>query len=120
MAAPMVEVRRHILSVVAEVDGEVVHVVDGASKRVYVVIRGVGVMWLLLLLRSSSLFFYFIILFWHFNVWLILFTAHDGPEVQRLSRGAGIHAVVSKSNAVTHLIAQAEALVAQSGRAHIA
>jgi DNA-binding NarL/FixJ family response regulator len=54
------------------------------------------------------------------NVWLILFTAHDGPEVQRLSRGAGIHAVVLKSNAVTHLIAQAEALVAQSGRAHIA
>ena len=47
------------------------------------------------------------------NVWLILFTAHDGPEVQRLSRGAGIHAVVSKSNAVTHLIAQAEALVAR-------
>jgi DNA-binding NarL/FixJ family response regulator len=54
------------------------------------------------------------------NVWLILFTAHDSPEVQRLSRGAGIHAVVSKSNAVTHLIAQAEALVAQSGRAHTA
>jgi DNA-binding NarL/FixJ family response regulator len=52
------------------------------------------------------------------NVWLIMFTAHEGPEVQRLSRGAGIHAVVSKSNAVTHLIAQAEALVAQSGKAH--
>ena len=44
------------------------------------------------------------------NVWLILFTAHDGPEVQRLSRAAGIHAVIPKSNAVTHLIAQAEAL----------
>jgi DNA-binding NarL/FixJ family response regulator len=46
------------------------------------------------------------------NVWLILFTAHDGPEVQQLSRAAGIHAVVAKSNAVTHLIVQAEALVA--------
>jgi two-component system nitrate/nitrite response regulator NarL len=45
------------------------------------------------------------------NVWLILFTAHDGPEVSRLSRAAGIHAVVPKSNAVTHLIAEPEALV---------
>lgn len=45
------------------------------------------------------------------NVWLILFTAYDGPEVQRLSRAAGIHAVVPKSKASTHLIAQAELLV---------
>jgi CheY-like chemotaxis protein len=45
------------------------------------------------------------------NVWLILFTAYDGPEVQRLSREAGIHAVVPKDKAATHLIAQAEALV---------
>ena len=44
------------------------------------------------------------------NVWLILFTAYDGPEVQRLSRAAGIHAVVPKSKASTHLIAQAESL----------
>jgi two-component system, NarL family, nitrate/nitrite response regulator NarL len=47
------------------------------------------------------------------DVWLILFTAHDGPEVQRLSRVAGIHSVVPKNKAVTHLIAQAEALVAR-------
>jgi two-component system, NarL family, nitrate/nitrite response regulator NarL len=45
------------------------------------------------------------------DVCLILFTAYDGPEVSRLSRAAGIHAVVPKSKAVTHLIAQAEALV---------
>ena len=45
------------------------------------------------------------------NVWLILFTAYDGPEVQRLSRAAGIHAVVPKSKASTHLIPQAESLV---------
>ena len=45
------------------------------------------------------------------NVWLILFTAYDDPEVQRLSRAAGIHAVVPKSKASTHLIAQAESLV---------
>jgi DNA-binding NarL/FixJ family response regulator len=46
------------------------------------------------------------------EVWLILFTAHDGAEVRRLSRAAGIHAVVPKDRPSTHLIAQAEALVA--------
>ena len=46
------------------------------------------------------------------QVSLILFTIHDGAEVHRLSHAAGIHAVVLKSNAATHLIAQAEALVA--------
>ena len=48
------------------------------------------------------------------HVWLILFTAHNGPEVDRLSTAAGIHAVVPKSKAAIHLIAQAEALVARS------
>ena len=52
------------------------------------------------------------------DAWIILLTSHEFSEVLRLLREAGIHAVVSKSNAVTHLIAQAEALVAQSGRAH--
>lgn len=33
------------------------------------------------------------------QVRLILFTAHNGPEVDRLSDTAGIHAVVPKSNA---------------------
>jgi len=47
------------------------------------------------------------------HVWLILFTAHEGLEVQQLSQAAGIHAVVPKSKAATHLIAQAEALVAR-------
>jgi hypothetical protein len=45
-------------------------------------------------------------------MWIILFTFHDEPEVQRLSRAAGIHAVVPKSKAVTHLVAQAETLIA--------
>src|ERR1700682_3737957 len=44
------------------------------------------------------------------NVWLILFTTHEFPELYQLARSAGIHAVVPKSKAVTHLIAQAEAL----------
>jgi two-component system, NarL family, nitrate/nitrite response regulator NarL len=44
------------------------------------------------------------------NVLLILLTTHDFPELQQVTRAAGIHAVVSKSKAVTHLIAQAEAL----------
>jgi two-component system, NarL family, nitrate/nitrite response regulator NarL len=45
------------------------------------------------------------------NVWLILLTTHDFPELCELARSAGIHAVVQKSKAVTHLIAQAEALI---------
>lgn len=44
------------------------------------------------------------------NVWIILVTTHDFPELYPLARSAGIHAVVPKSKAVTHLIAQAEAL----------
>ena len=44
------------------------------------------------------------------KVWLILLTTHDFPELYQIARSAGIHAVVPKSKAVTHLIAQAEAL----------
>lgn len=44
-------------------------------------------------------------------VWIILFSNHEGPEVQRLARDAGIHAVVHKSKVTTHLIPQAEALI---------
>ena len=44
------------------------------------------------------------------NVWLILFTTHDFPQLSQVAHSAGIHAVVPKSKAVTHLIAQAEAL----------
>jgi DNA-binding NarL/FixJ family response regulator len=45
------------------------------------------------------------------NAWIILLTAHEFPEVQRLLRESGIHAVVPKSQASTHLIPQAESLV---------
>jgi two-component system nitrate/nitrite response regulator NarL len=48
------------------------------------------------------------------RVWLILFTSHDRPELAGLYRAAGIHAVVPKHKATTHLIAQAEALIAQA------
>jgi two-component system nitrate/nitrite response regulator NarL len=48
------------------------------------------------------------------KVWIILFTSHDLPEIERLSRAAGIHAIVPKQKAATHLIAQAEVLFAQS------
>jgi DNA-binding NarL/FixJ family response regulator len=44
------------------------------------------------------------------NVWLILLTTHEYPELSQVARAAGIHAIVPKSMAVTHLIAQAEAL----------
>lgn len=43
---------------------------------------------------------------------IILFTVHQGSEVDRLAREAGIHAVVSKNDAVSKLIIQALALVA--------
>ena len=45
------------------------------------------------------------------NVWLILLTLYEQPEVHRKAKGAGIHAVVNKSNASTHLIPRAEALL---------
>lgn len=43
------------------------------------------------------------------NAWLILLTTHEFPQLYPLAQSAGIHAVVLKSQAVTHLIAQAEA-----------
>jgi two-component system nitrate/nitrite response regulator NarL len=49
------------------------------------------------------------------DVWIILLTMHDYPDVLQASKAAGIHAVVSKSKASTHLIPQAESLV--EGRA---
>ena len=39
-------------------------------------------------------------------------TSYDLPELELLSREAGIHAVVPKHKVRTHLIPQAEALVA--------
>ena len=45
------------------------------------------------------------------NVWLILLTTHEYPELSQVARAAGIHAIVPKTMAVTHLIAQAEALL---------
>jgi two-component system nitrate/nitrite response regulator NarL len=45
------------------------------------------------------------------DVCIILFTSHEFPEVHKLSQEVGIHAVVPKSKASTHLIPQAESLV---------
>jgi DNA-binding NarL/FixJ family response regulator len=50
------------------------------------------------------------------DAWIILLTAHEFPEVQRLLRESGIHAVVPKSQASTHLIPQAESLVYPASR----
>jgi DNA-binding NarL/FixJ family response regulator len=44
------------------------------------------------------------------HVWLILLTSHEWSGLSQDARLAGIHAVVPKNKAVTHLIAQAEAL----------
>jgi two-component system, NarL family, response regulator NreC len=46
------------------------------------------------------------------RLWLTLFTSHATPEVECVSRAAGIHAVVTKHKATTHLIPQAQALFA--------
>ena len=46
------------------------------------------------------------------KVRLILFTAHYTDGLELVARGAGIHAVVSKSQAASTLITQAQALVA--------
>lgn len=43
---------------------------------------------------------------------IILFTVHEGHEVEKLARAAGIHAVVSKREAAGKLIFQAQALLA--------
>jgi two-component system, NarL family, nitrate/nitrite response regulator NarL len=48
------------------------------------------------------------------KVWIILFTSHDWPELHQLARAAGIHAVVPKGSASTHLIKHAEALVTEA------
>ena len=49
------------------------------------------------------------------HVWLILLTSHDWPGLSQDVRSAGIHAVVPKSKAGSHLIAQAEALFGMTG-----
>lgn len=45
---------------------------------------------------------------------IILFTVQEGREVERLARAAGVHAVVSKNQAVSKLILQARSLLASS------
>jgi DNA-binding NarL/FixJ family response regulator len=42
---------------------------------------------------------------------LILFTIYEGREVEQRAHAAGIQAVVSKNNAVSELVPQAEALL---------
>ena len=51
------------------------------------------------------------------NVWIILLTAHEFPQIHRLLREKGIHAVVPKDQADTHLIPQAESLIYPVSRA---
>ena len=47
------------------------------------------------------------------KVRLILFTAHDGPAVERLAHIAGVDAVVPKSRGAELLLAEAQRLCAQ-------
>jgi two-component system nitrate/nitrite response regulator NarL len=43
---------------------------------------------------------------------IILFTVEEGDEVKRLAQAGGIHAVVSKQQAASELVSQAQALLA--------
>ena len=49
---------------------------------------------------------------------IILFTVQEGREVEQLARAAGIHAVVSKSQAASKLILQAQTLLASVEQEH--
>ena len=49
---------------------------------------------------------------------IILFTVQDGPHVEQLARGAGIHAVVSKNQPASKLILQARAMLASIEQEH--
>ena len=49
---------------------------------------------------------------------IILFTVQEGCEVERLACAAGIHAVVSKSQAASKLILQAQALLVSAEQEH--
>ena len=49
---------------------------------------------------------------------IILFTVQEGHEIERLAHTAGIHAVVSKSQAASKLILQAQALLASIEQEH--
>lgn len=46
------------------------------------------------------------------NARLILFTSHEGIEVERLARAAGVHAVVPKEQGMSKLVIQAQRLLA--------
>jgi two-component system nitrate/nitrite response regulator NarL len=45
------------------------------------------------------------------DVRIILFTAHNGPQVERLAQRAGIHAVIDKNRAFEMLIPKARMLL---------
>jgi DNA-binding NarL/FixJ family response regulator len=52
------------------------------------------------------------------NTRIILFTVHDGNEVERLASAAGIHALVLKNEAVSKLILRARAVLASIEQEH--
>ena len=49
---------------------------------------------------------------------IILFTVQEGSDLERLARAAGIHAVVSKNQAVSKLILEGQALLASTEQEH--
>jgi DNA-binding NarL/FixJ family response regulator len=49
---------------------------------------------------------------------IILFTVHEGREVERLALEAGVHAIVSKNHAASKLVPQARALLQSTEQEH--
>src|ERR1022692_1599873 len=49
---------------------------------------------------------------------IILFTVHEGSEVQRLANESGVDSIVSKNQAASKLILQAQALLASIEQEH--
>jgi len=49
---------------------------------------------------------------------IILFTVQQGSEIERLARSAGINAVVSKNQAASKLVLQAQALLVSIEQEH--
>jgi DNA-binding NarL/FixJ family response regulator len=52
------------------------------------------------------------------NTGIILFTVQEGREIERLARSAGANSVVSKNQAASELIRQAQALLASIEQEH--
>jgi hypothetical protein len=84
---PKFEVLRQVLRGVPKRVGNVAHIVDGASERVDVIVRGVGIWWWHLLFRFSSFYnSFFFFGFLKFRVDFLLFSLRNIMQTSILYR----------------------------------